>query len=190
MKIGLFFGSFNPFHSGHLIIANTILNTGSVEKIWFVVSPQNPFKQAGGLADEKIRLEMVNAAVEKDKRLKCSGIEFEFPRPSYTITTLQQLQEKYHKHQFSLIVGSDSYEQLPSWKEGALIAKMLPIIVYQRPGHLASAEQPANVSIVSAPLLDISSTTIRALVATGKSIRYLVPEPVNKIIRKKKLYRK
>ena len=133
MKIGLYFGSFNPVHVGHLIIANHVLNETNIEKLWFVVSPQNPFKKESTLLNEYHRLHLVRLATENDNRIKASEIEFTLPRPSYTIDTLAYLAEKFPEHEFAIIMGSDSYQNLPNWKNGELINANYDIYVYQRP---------------------------------------------------------
>ncbi len=182
MKIGLYFGSFNPIHIGHLIIAGHILNETSLQKIWFVVSPQNPFKHSTSLLNEYDRLHLVQKAIEPDIRLRAIDIEFSLPKPSYTIHTMAYLQEKYPSYEFSIIMGSDSFQNIHKWKNGEAILERYPILVYRRPGfEIEKAGQP-NVTILDAPLLDISATHIRELVRTGKSIKYLVPEAVEQEI--------
>src|SRR5689334_7898119 len=121
MKVGLYFGSFNPIHVGHLIIANHILNETSLSKIWFIVSPLNPFKETKQLLNEYDRLHLVQKAVENDLRLKASDIEFSLPKPSYTVHTLAYLSEKYPDHQFTLIMGSDGFQNLGKWKNAEVI---------------------------------------------------------------------
>lgn len=189
MKIGLYFGSFNPIHNGHLIIANHILQNTSLDQIWFVVSPQNPFKQSGALLNEYHRLHLVQQAIEGETKLKASDIEFSLPRPSYTIDTLTYLEEKYPENSFSVIMGSDSYQNLAKWKSGDVLQKRYPILVYQRPGFLIAEGDEKKATILNAPMLDISSTTIRKLVAAGKSIRYMVPDTVNEEILKSGYYK-
>lgn len=188
MKIGLYFGSFNPIHIGHLIIANHILNETDLEKIWIVVSPQNPFKESTSLLNEYDRLHLVQKATENDPRIKASDIEFSLPKPSYTVHTLAYLKERYPQHQFSIIMGSDSYQNFPKWKNPEVISANHPILVYMRPGF--EIKDPANVVILQAPLLQISATHIRELLQSGKSIKYLVPEIVEEEINKANLYRK
>ena len=117
MRIGLYFGSFNPVHCGHLIIANHILNETVLDKVWFIVSPQNPFKHSAGLLNEYDRLHLLRVAVEEDNRIKVSDIEFGLPKPSYTVDTLAYLAEKYPEHEFSIIMGSDSFQNLHKWKK-------------------------------------------------------------------------
>jgi nicotinate-nucleotide adenylyltransferase len=182
MKIGLYFGSFNPIHVGHLILSNHILNESDLEKIWFVVSPLNPFKEAENLINEYDRLHLVQKAIEDDARLKASDIEFLLPKPSYTIHTLTYLEEKYPDHSFSIIMGSDSFQNLDKWKNSEIIIKNYSIIIYKRPGFQINNKLNANIQIMDAPLLEISSTHIRELVRTGKSIKYLVPSSIEEEI--------
>jgi nicotinate-nucleotide adenylyltransferase len=176
MKIGLYFGSFNPIHTGHLVIANHLVNETDLEQVWFVVSPQNPLKPATGLLNEYHRLHLVNLAIENEPRLKASNVEFSLPRPSYTIDTLTYLREKYPQHQFAVIMGSDSLQNLHKWKNYAQILANYPVYVYKRPGFEVT-EQP-GITVLRAPLLEISATHIRELIKAGKSIRYLVPDAV------------
>jgi nicotinate-nucleotide adenylyltransferase len=182
MKIGLYFGSFNPIHVGHLILSNHILNESDLEKIWFVVSPLNPFKEPENLINEYDRLHLVQKAIEDDARLKASDIEFLLPKPSYTIHTLAYLEEKYPDHSFSIIMGSDSFQNLDKWKNSEIIIKNYSIIIYKRPGFQINNKLNANIQIMDAPLLEISSTHIRELVRTGKSIKYLVPSSIEEEI--------
>ena len=189
MKIGLYFGSFNPIHVGHLIIANHILNAALVEKIWFVVSPQNPFKESAGLLNEYHRLHLVQKAIENDPRLKASDIEFNLPRPSYTIHTLAYLKEKYPQHSFSIILGSDSFQNLAKWKNAEVLAANHEFLVYQRPGFEVNNNLNASIQVMDAPLLQISATHIRELSKNGKSIKYLVPPAVEEEITKGGYYK-
>jgi len=178
MKIGLYFGSFNPIHIGHLIIVNHILNESDLQKIWFVVSPQNPFKIAHNLLNEYDRFHLVQKAIEGDNRLKASDIEFSLPKPSYTVETLAYLKEKYPDHSFSIIMGSDSFQNLGKWKNAEVIIANYPIIIYKRPGFEIDNKSHASIEVLNAPLLEISATHIRELVKTNKSIKYLVPSSV------------
>lgn len=182
MNVGLYFGSFNPIHIGHLIIANHILNQTSLQKIWFVVSPQNPFKSSESLWNEYDRLHLVSKATEDDPRLKASDIEFNLPRPSYTVHTLAYLKEKYPSCKFSLIMGSDSFQNLGKWKNAEIIISDHPIIVYKRPGFDVENKPGANLQLLDAPLLEISATHIRELIKQGKSIKYLVHPKVEEEI--------
>src|SRR4030095_1016468 len=135
MNIGLYFGSFNPIHIGHLIIANHVLNETQIDKIWFIVSPQNPLKDSRTLLNEFDRLHLVRLAVQDDNRIKCSDIEFSLSKPSYTTNTLAFLTEKYPEHKFSIIMGSDSYQNLDKWKNIETIVSNYSIYVYKREGH-------------------------------------------------------
>jgi len=184
MNIGLYFGSFNPVHSGHLIIANHILNETSLERIWFVVSPQNPFKVNHALLNEYDRLHLLQLATGDDPRIRISDIEFGLPKPSYTSVTLIHLTEKYPEHKFSIIMGSDSFQNLHKWKNYESIVHNYPIFVYPRPGFEVDNKLNATLEIVDAPLLQISATHIRQLIRDGKSIRYLVPDKVREEIEK------
>ncbi|HTE08205.1 MAG TPA: nicotinate (nicotinamide) nucleotide adenylyltransferase [Flavitalea sp.] len=190
MRIGLYFGSFNPVHTGHLIIASHILQHTAIQQVWFVVSPQNPLKKSATLLNEYHRLYLVQLAVEGSTDLRTSDVEFHLPRPSYTIDTLTYLQEKYPIHQFSVIMGSDSFQNLRSWKNYAQILLHYQVIVYQRPGfEIDSEEKNSNVIILKAPLLEISSTHIRESIREGKSIRYLVPDSVMNEIERNSYYK-
>jgi nicotinate-nucleotide adenylyltransferase len=188
MKIGLYFGSFNPIHNGHLIIANHILNETELSKLWFIVSPQNPLKKSTTLLNSYDRLYLVNKAIENDNRLKASDIEFQLPKPSYTATTLAYLKEKYPEHQFSIIMGSDSFQNLSRWKNYQAIIDNNPLIIYKRPGFDVTNNIGAKLTIMDAPLLEISATYIRELVQKNKSIKYLVPETIEEEVRNNKFY--
>lgn len=189
MNIGLYFGSFNPVHTGHLIIASHVVNQTAVQQVWLVVSPQNPFKTSAGLLNEYDRLHLVNLAIDDETRIKASDVEFRLPRPSYTIDTLTYLREKYPQHQFSIIMGSDGFQNLPKWKNAELLLKEYPIIVYKRPGFDITDTWNAQVQILDAPMLDISATLIRNNLKEGKSIRYLVPEKVREEIERNNYYK-
>ena len=189
MKIGLYFGSFNPIHIGHLIIANHVLNETDLKKVWFVVSPQNPLKSNNSLLNETYRLQLVRLAVEHDNRVKVSDVEFSMPRPSYTIDTLTYLKEKNPDDSFSIIMGSDSFQNLDKWKNYKMIIDAHTIYVYKRNGFEISDTYGANIIELNAPLLQISATHIRELIKSGKSIRYLVPEIVREEIETRKFYK-
>jgi nicotinate-nucleotide adenylyltransferase len=188
MKIGLFFGSFNPIHNGHLIIANHILNESDIDKVWFVVSPQNPFKNAESLLNNYDRLHLVSKATENDLRMKASDIEFHLPKPSYTVTTLAYLKEKYPEHKFVIIIGSDSFQNLSKWKNFEIIVNNYQIIIYKRPGFEIENNTGAKILIMNAPLLEISATYIRDLIKKNKSIKYLVPENIEEQIKTNRFY--
>ena len=190
MRIGLYFGSFNPIHVGHLIIANHILNETNLDKIWFVISPQNPFKPSASLLNEYDRLFLVQRAIGENSQMKASDIEFALPKPSFTVHTLAYLAEKFPAYSFQIIMGSDSFQNLPKWKNAETIIAHYPIIIYKRPGFEVSNETAANITVMNAPLLEISATHIRELVAAGKSIKYLVPDPVAEEIESSRFYKK
>ena len=189
MNIGLYFGSFNPIHIGHLIIANHVLNETSLEKIWFIVSPQNPLKKSNSLLNEFDRLHLVRLAVQDDNRIKCSDIEFSLSKPSYTTNTLAFLTEKYPEHKFSIIMGSDSYQNLDKWKNFETIVSNYSIYVYKREGHEINKFWGERPVILNAPLIQISATQIRDHIKNSKSIRYLVPETVREEIETRKFYK-
>jgi nicotinate-nucleotide adenylyltransferase len=178
MKIGLYFGSFNPVHVAHLIIANHILNETAIEKVWFVVSPQNPFKASANLLNEYHRLHLVRLATEDDNRIKALDIEFGLPKPSYTSNTLAYLVEKYPGYEFSIIMGSDSFQNLHHWKNYEAIVKNYPLYVYIRPGFEVTNHVNADLYLLNAPLLQLSATQLREYIKEGKSIRYMVPDKV------------
>lgn len=178
MKIGLYFGSFNPVHNGHLIIANHIINTTELNQVWFIVSPQNPFKNTSSLLNEANRLFLVNEAINGENKLRASGVEFKLPRPSYTVDTLAYLTEKYPQHEFVVIMGSDSFSNLSKWKNYEVIIKNHEIYIYNRLGFPVNNTINANIVVLDAPLIEISSTRIRELIAQKKSIRFLVPDIV------------
>lgn len=190
MKVGLYFGSFNPIHVGHLIIANHILNETDIQKIWFVVSPQNPFKKTISLLNEYDRLHLVQKAVENDSRLRASDIEFLLPKPSYTAHTLAYLKERYPDNNFSIVMGSDSFQNLEKWENAETIIREYALIIYRRPGFEVENSIQANIQVMNAPLLEISATHIRELVKAGKSIKYLVPSSVEEEIASSGFFKK
>lgn len=189
-KIGLFFGSFNPIHIGHLIIANIMAENTDLSKVWFVVSPQNPFKPSKGLLHEFDRYDMVKAAIADHYKLEVSDVEFNLPKPSYTIHTLAYLTEKFPGKEFKVIIGEDNLENFAKWKNHDEILNQFGLYVYPRP-HVTNSEfaRHLHVKMIEAPLLDISATYIRNCIKNNKSIRYLVPEPVEQMIRLKDFYR-
>jgi nicotinate-nucleotide adenylyltransferase len=189
MKICLYFGSFNPIHNGHLIIAQHVLNETDLEKIWFVVSPLNPFKEQKTLLNEYDRLHLITLAIEGSPSLKATDIEFKLPKPSYTINTLTYLNEKYQEHEFSIIMGSDSYQNIDSWKNSEQLKKNYSFYIYERPGFTLENNLPPNIKILKAPLLEISATHIRELIQKSKSIRFLVPDVVKEEIERNNYYK-
>jgi nicotinate-nucleotide adenylyltransferase len=189
MKIGLFFGSFNPIHIGHLAIANYMVEFTDLDKLWFVVSPHNPLKKKSTLLADHHRLQMVRAAVEDDSRFQASDVEFKLPQPSYTIDTLTYLKEKYPETEFVVIMGSDGLPTFEKWKNYQHLIELYQRYVYPRPGTdpdlLKNLE---NGQVVNAPLMDISSTFIRESVAKKKDIRYFLPEKVWQYMREMHFY--
>jgi len=189
MKIGLFFGSFNPIHIGHLIIANTSAENTDLDQVWFVVSPQNPFKKSSSLLHEFDRLDMVEMAISDNHKFKVTDIEFHLPKPSYTIDTLTYIQSKFPQHQFILIIGSDNLIQFKKWKNYEQILEFYGLYVYPRPDIIKiDLENHPNIKMVKAPLLDISATFIRQSIKENKSVQYLLPKPVEDLIIRKKFF--
>jgi len=188
-KIGLFFGSFNPIHMGHMIIANLMVETTDLKKIWFVVSPQNPFKPSKGLLHEFDRYDMVRAAIHDNYKLEVSDVEFHLTKPSYTIHTLVHLREKHPDKEFKIIIGEDNLEGFTRWKNYERILEDYGLYVYARPNaQLSELKMHPNVTFVEAPMLDISATFIRNCIRNKQSVRYLVPDAVEEIIRTKGFY--
>lgn len=178
-KIGLFFGSFNPIHVGHLILANFFVENTDLEEVWFVISPQNPFKVKQNLLDEKMRLYMVNLAIEDNPKLKASNIEFHLEKPSYTIHTLEALREKYPSYNFTLLMGSDNLQHFHKWKNYESILNDYSIYVYQRPNYEeAKLGNHPRIQVFEAPLMQISSSYIRNQIKAKKSVEYLLPKAV------------
>ena len=181
MKIGLYFGTFNPIHIGHLAIANHMAEFSDLEQIWLVVTPHNPHKNKSTLLDDYHRLEMVRLATEDYPKLKPSDIEFRLPQPNFTVNTLAHLYEKYPQHEFSLIMGEDNLNSLHKWKNYETIMQNHNIYVYPRinsePGNTKLIES-AGVHNVNAPIMEISSTFIRNSIKSGKNIKPLLPEKV------------
>lgn len=188
-NIGLFFGSFNPIHVGHLIIANYMANHTDLDEVWLVVSPHNPLKQKSSLANSFDRLEMVNLALSDADNLQASQIEFSLPQPSYTIDTLTHLSEQYPSYGFTLIMGADNLYSLHRWKNYKLLLRDYKIAVYPRPGFQGhELETHPSVTVTDTPLMELSSTFIREAVKAGRSIRFFVPDAVMDFIDKKGLY--
>ena len=181
-KIGLFFGSFNPIHIGHLILANYIIENTDMDEIWFVVSPQNPFKDKKSLLKDHNRLDMVQLAVKNYPKLRASNVEFSLPIPSYTIDTLTYLHEKYPEYSFSLIMGEDNLNGLSKWKNAEVLVKNHQIIVYPRVFEETNKKHQyvdhENVSVIKAPIIELSATEIRAMIKEGKNVRPMLPPEV------------
>ncbi len=188
-KIGLFFGSFNPIHNGHLMIANYMLEFTRLDQIFFVVSPQNPFKEQKNLLDEHHRLALVQEAIGDNNKYRACNIEFKMPKPSYTIDTLIYLKEKYPEKEFSLIMGSDNLLHFHKWKNYKEIINNHSIYVYPRPGFDAkSANIQKNIVFTDAPLIEISSSFIRKSIKEKKDIHFFMPEKAWKYMREMHFY--
>lgn len=191
MNIGLYFGSFNPIHTGHLIIANHVLEHSDLDKIWFVVSPHNPLKESHTLLNEYDRLHLAELAIRNNPKFRVSNVEFHLPKPSFTIDTLTYLSEKFPLEKFTVIMGSDSYQNLPRWKNYNKILEYYQVVIFERPGFpVDRGTLPSGVTAVKAPLLEISSTHIRTQVKEQRSIRYLVPDEVMECIAENRYYQK
>lgn len=189
MNIGLYFGSFNPIHIGHLIIANHIIEHNSeIDKIWFVVSPHNPLKDSHTLLNEYDRLHLVELAIQDNKKFRASNVEFHLPKPSYTIDTLTYLSEKFPLEKFTIIMGSDSFQNIHRWKNYEQLLQQYAILVYKRPNFEVKETHGARLTIMDAPMLDISATFIRKMIKEGKSVQYIVPDAVREYIKESNYY--
>ncbi len=190
-KIGLFFGSFNPVHTGHMVIANFMATQTDLKEVWMIVSPHNPLKAKQSLARDHDRLHLVRLAIGDNALLRASDIEFNLPQPSYTIDTLAHLRDRYPDKSFALIMGSDALETLPKWKNYELILRDYDLYVYRRPGTGSSAlDNHPSVHFFDAPLMQISASYVRECIQNGKSVEYVVPESVFKYLETSALYRK
>lgn len=189
LRTGIFGGSFNPIHIGHLALANYLCENDYIDELWFLVSPQNPFKQNEKLLDDKTRLRMVNAAVRGYGRFYVSDFEFSLPKPSYTINTLNKLSETYTDRDFYLIIGADNWAAFDRWKSPEEIISKHHVLVYPRLGYDIPEMLPQNVRAVDSPLIEVSSTFIRESISQGKDVRYFLHPAVYEIIKKESLYR-
>lgn len=190
MDIALFFGSFNPVHVGHMIIANYLVENTEVDQLWMVVSPQNPHKAKASLANDHDRLHLVRLAIGDHEKIRASNIEFDLPQPSYTIDTLTYLREKYPKYNFHLVMGGDNLGNFHKWKNYEQILAHHHIYVYQRPSYeLGPLQNHDHVHIIEAPLLEISASMLRKMIKENKSIQYFVPDTVFHYLDKSHLYR-
>jgi len=190
MKIGLFFGSFNPIHVGHLIIANYMATQTDLDKVWLVVSPQNPLKPKKTLARDYDRLHLARLGIGDNPKIVASNVEFDLPKPSYTVDTLAFLKEKHPERDFALIMGGDNLATLHLWKNYEQILANYDIYVYKRPAiELGELATRPRVLICEAPMLDISATYIRDCLKAGKSVRYMVPDAVLEYLESSNLYK-
>ena len=190
MKVGLFFGSFNPIHVGHLVIANYMAEFTSLNKVWFVVSPHNPLKDKKSLLNPYNRRELVRKAIRNYSNLDICDIEFKLPQPSYTIDTLMHLKEKYPKNEFSLIMGSDNLSTLVKWKNYEQILNQFQVYVYPRPGFDGGdLKEHRNVKITDAPFMEISSSFIRKAIQQKKDVQYYMPEKVAEYLDEMNFYK-
>jgi nicotinate-nucleotide adenylyltransferase len=191
MKVGLFFGSFNPIHTGHLILAQAARDMAGLNQIWFVVSPGSPDKDYSKLLHEFDRLDLVREAIRDNPDFRASDVEFSLPKPSYTYLTLRKLKEKFPEHQFFILMGADNYRNLGRWKNVEEIRQQVRFIVYPRHGAEENPEREDNelVQWIEAPLLEISATQVRSMIKKGLSVRYLIPEDARKLIESKGFYR-
>ena len=191
MITGLYFGSFNPIHIGHMAIANFMIEYSDLDQLWFVVSPQNPLKVKNSLLQDYHRLEMVRLAIEEDDRFRASDIEFRLPRPSYTIDTLTYLEEKHPGMEFQLIMGADGLKTFHKWKHAELIAEKYHRLIYPRPGTAqGTLPELRNATLVEAPLMEISSSFIRKAIREGKDVRHLMPARAYHYMREMHFYEK
>lgn len=189
-KTGLFFGSFNPIHAGHLIIASYMANFTDLDEVWLIVSPQNPLKEKKGLGNMYDRLEMARLATEPAEKIKVSDIEFKLPQPSYTVDTLVHLHEKYPSKEFVLIMGSDNLSSLKKWKNYEVLLKNYAIYVYPRPGaDVSEWLSHPSITLTETPQMEISSTFIRKSLKDNKNIQFLVPDNVITFMDSKNMYR-
>ena len=191
MHIGLFFGSFNPVHIGHMMLANYMVEFTDIEKVWFVVSPHNPLKQKKSLLHQNQRLHMVNLAIGDSDLFSSNNIEFSLSQPSYTINTLTHLHEKYPQHVFSLIIGQDNLVTFNKWKNFEEILKKHKLFVYPRPNVTSSEfDNHPSVILTQAPQVDISSTLIRNAISESKNMAFFVPQHVWQYIDEMSFYKK
>ena len=191
MKIGLYFGSFNPVHNGHMMIANYLTEYSDLEQVWMVVSPQNPLKPAKGMLQDYHRFHLVELAIGDYKKIKASKIEFDLPKPSYTIHTLAYLKEKFPQHQFALIMGADNLQTFHKWKNYELILEEHDLYVYPRVGSDGGdLKSHARVHWVNAPMMEVSSTMIRQAIKDKKDITFFLPKAVADYIQEMSFYKK
>ena len=190
LKTGLFFGSYNPIHTGHLIIANYMANHTELGEVWLVVSPHNPLKDKNGLTNMYDRLEMAKLATENAEHIRVSDIEFALPQPSYTVDTLAYLHEKYPEKEFVLIMGADNLVSFKKWKNYEVLLKNYQIYVYPRPGaNVKEWENHPAITFTQTPLMEISSTFIRKAIKSQKNVQFFLPDKVIDFIEGKGMYK-
>ena len=191
MKVGLLFGTFNPVHNGHLVIAGYFSEFTDLEEVWMIVSPHNPLKSSSSLLEDVERLKLVQLAIGRNKKIRAVDVEFKMPRPSYTINTLQHLEAKYSEHKFVLILGEDNLETFAKWKDYKKILEGFSVYTYPRPHARKSNlhRHPKVKLFKDVPLMDISATFIRKSIAQGKDVRYMMPAAVWNRIMKMGFYR-
>lgn len=188
-KTGIFGGSFNPIHIGHLALANYLCEYEGLDELWFMISPQNPLKQTNVLLDDAKRLQLVQLAIEGYPRFHASDFEFKLPKPSYTIHTVEALKSTYPDREFYLIIGADNWTLFDRWKDSGRLIRENQILIYPRPGIVVDKDSlPDNVHLLRTPLLEISSTFIREAIRNGKDIRYFLHPNVYECIIKENLY--
>lgn len=191
IRTGLYFGSFNPIHVGHMVIANYLIEYGSIDQLWFIVSPQSPHKERKTLLADYHRLELVRRAVDDDDRFKVSDIEFKLPSPSYTIDTLTYLDEKYPENEFLIIMGADGLKHFYKWKNADMLEKKYHRLVYPRPSvDPKDFVNQKNYTLIDAPQMEISSSFIRKAIRSGKNVRHFLPEKVFRYIDEMNFYKK
>ncbi len=191
MKIGLFFGSFNPIHIGHLVLANYMLEFTELERIWFVISPHNPLKEKKTLLNDNHRLQLVRLAIGEHTKMKASNIEFKLPQPSYTVNTLAHIADKHPQHEFALIMGSDNLGSFHKWKNYEFILEHYKIYVYPRPGEVGgNLKTHPSVTFTDAPMVEISSSFLREAIKNKKDVRYYFTEPVWNYLKEMHFYEK
>lgn len=179
MKVGIYGGSFNPIHNGHIALAEAFLRQAKLDEVWFMVSPQNPLKANTSILDDKIRFKMVQKVLKHKRNLIACDYEFHLPKPSYTWDTLQRLSNDFPQHQFTLLIGSDNWTAFDRWYHHEDILQNYKIVIYPRLGdEIDKNELPDSVSLLNAEFINISSTEIRERIANGKSIDHLVPAEI------------
>ncbi|PNE26069.1 nicotinate (nicotinamide) nucleotide adenylyltransferase [Tannerella sp. oral taxon 808] len=179
-RVGIFSGSFNPIHVGHLMLANWMCEYGGVDELWFVVTPRNPLKAQSVLLDDAFRLALTRVATADYPRFRVSDVEFGLPRPSYTIRTLRTLREAHPDCRFSLVIGADSWADMGRWRDAEALRREFPLVVYPRRGYpiVIAGDGTADVRAVEAPMVEVSSTFIRRAIREGRDVRFFLPEVV------------